>query len=52
MSACGVAWRAAAGSDGSTAHADLLTDVVAMDGLGIIGTFGFFVEVPAPAGAE
>jgi len=29
--------------DGSSAHADLLTDVVAFDSLGIIGTVGFFV---------
>ena len=29
--------------DGSSAHADVLTDVVAFDSLGIIGTVGFFV---------
>ena len=29
--------------DGSSAHVDSLTDVVAFDSLGIIGTVGFFV---------
>ena len=28
---------------GSSAHVDSLTDVLAFDGLGIIGTVGFFV---------
>ena len=29
--------------DGSVAPADALTDVVTMDGLGILGTVGFFI---------